>query len=112
MKKIAKKLEKVFNEIYPIILILLVILLALQSMHVWKQIHNIDLIYNFERIQLSLKDLGHNVTLSDTGMDGVTRPLDDYYRSSINQLESTYIKIIILSTAIGLLIGVKYGRNI
>jgi hypothetical protein len=115
MKKIKKKSNwQEQGEI--IILLTAIVLLPYISYEFAMSFHNIDLIMNFKTITAAINDAGFinplNQTLvlpfseiQDTGSDYVSRPLDDYYISSANNLKKYFFVGLVDILLIGLLLG-------
>jgi hypothetical protein len=108
--KFGKRFEKISIELTPWIIGVLILLLCINSMNLWKQIHVLDSLHNFYSYQTVLNELTNKtITLTDTGSDGVTRDLDVYYRSSINSLHLIYLQGIVLAFLLGMAIRYLYS---
>ena len=107
MNKINKqtKLEQIFNK--KTLLILLIFLLVYSVIQIMGAIRTIDTVYNFSYLEKEL-----TIKVTDTGSDGISRPLQDYFIIGMNDLIKHIGLAIFLSLFIGYLIGGKEDAKI
>jgi len=108
-KKEKNYFEK--GELENLLIIILIFGLVFSVWQVVNALHNLDLIYNFNGVACNL---GINPeTITDIASDGISRPLEDYYIQSMNDLRKYVLFSIFISLIIGYLIGGLNGtRNI
>lgn len=97
-RKDEGKIEKIFTIRVLIILLIFTSIVILTN--IAKNLHNIDIIYNAIKIG---EELG--ISFEDKGSDYMTRPIEDYYISSMNGLILNMGWMIFISLFLGYLVG-------
>ena len=103
LKETKKELEEILTKRLLIIFAIFLLVYAVSMIGI--SLHNLDLIHN-------MKNIANKVgidpeRLTDQGSDYISRNLDEYYISSINDLIKHIGLAIFLSLFIGYLIGGK-----
>jgi hypothetical protein len=120
MKKKKFNKKKFWKEIEVVLFVLAIFALIFYVAEHWKGIHNVDLSWNAERLECSLKEKAErkinevlrnssiaevNFQLTDVGSDFIERPMEEYYIIGMNQITRSQWMALICLFYIGLFIG-------
>lgn len=112
----VNKNKKIKKGIESLVLLLTLTLVIWNTAVFYKGFHNVDLVYNYARIETEISRLNKQIKdqtiyitplsqAKDMGSDWILRDLQDYYIHGLNQMEYSYLAGLILMVIIGIIVG-------
>lgn len=95
-----------------VIILILIVFLILDVSWFYKGFHNVDLYKNSLKISQDITKATaggvYATNITDTGLNGINMPIEEYYRNGMFQMDSSFILGMIDLLALGLLLGRKF----
>lgn len=110
------------NQASIVIMLVAVAFIVASVIGFYKGLKDVDLNYNYANIVISFYEKNIEINklpyrpisplkITDTGSDGISRPLYNYYRSGLNKMQINFLSGMVAALIFGLIVGGLGGNN-